>query len=224
MRLKAKQQTTQKGFPIVFLSLQNKETDGLERTLAQFQYKHVYEHPLAWSDITRPYVVNERVDVLDQGFPIPHNPVESYLPGKFSFTAGFWQSLPQKFRNEVRAKLAEKDLAEKQACDTEYYAMKMQDMESVAQNAGVSQNVARFLQNLADFPDKSFESPSVLRDVMNNPSSMFQDIDGLTNVFWQHLSAYQIRGRQSDKDITLFNKCCEVRNGPRRCRAARQIN
>eukprot|EP00973_Karenia_brevis_P027737 3822759-Karenia_brevis.AAC.1 len=226
MRLKAARQTTQHGYPIVFLNFEHVQFDNRStNTVAEFQYKHVHEHAAAWSEKIQPYVVKKRItDLLDNSAPIPDDPVEKYLPGKFTFTAGFFRSLPNNIRDEVRAKLAEKDLSEKRLREQEHFLSNMQDMESIAQQARVSPRTASFLHNLAKMPYESFTSHNVLKDVMENPSRMFQDIDGVTNVFWRHLSAYEVRGRQPEEDENLFKKCCEVRNGPRRCHAAEEIH
>eukprot|EP00973_Karenia_brevis_P095915 12429757-Karenia_brevis.AAC.2 len=225
MRLKAAQQTAQHGHPIEFLSLEHVRYSSKEAAyFAKFQYKHVHEHATAWSDEVKQYVVEARVDNLLRGDPIPDDPVENYLPGRFRFTAGFFQSLPESLRYEVRIKFAEKDLAEKQACEQEYSWMNVQDMESIAREARVSPKTVSFLRNLINFPETSFTSPSTFKDVTENPDKMFQDINGLTNVFWRHLSGYEVREYRSKEDMALFKMCCEVRNGPNRYRAAQDLH
>eukprot|EP00973_Karenia_brevis_P096299 12431465-Karenia_brevis.AAC.2 len=221
MHIKAARQTAQFRYPILFLDFDHAKFIGA-KTFAKFQYKHVYEHATAWSDNMKPYVVKGRVDCLiDGGFPIPDDPVEKYLPGRFSFTDAFFQSLPEGFKHEVRVKLAEQDLAEKLIQDEENSLMAMQDMESVAREAGASRKTAHFLMNLMKFPNKSFASPMAFKDVVEKET---QNFDGLTNVFWRHLSAYEVRGRQPDEDVALFKMCCEVRNGPKRRRSAQDLD
>eukprot|EP00973_Karenia_brevis_P030135 4153253-Karenia_brevis.AAC.1 len=93
-------------------------------------------------------------------------------------------------------------------------------MESIAREAQISRKVASFLNCLAKLPETSFASPKVLQAVMEEP---LQDIDGLKNLFWRHLSSYEIRGRRPDEDAALFKMSCEVRHGPNRCRAAQNL-